>query len=106
MGKQEFQQYLSRRVLTKDGWSFFCRICGTYLPETDFYKSRSGNWGMDTRCKIHYTRKESDDGMDYLKLDALKEKDFIEAQKLLQRMGYKFGTDKSIHQQFLDKWQL
>ena len=61
---------------------------------------------MDTRCKIHYTRKESDDGMDYLKLDALKEKDFIEAQKLLQRMGYEFGTDKSIHQQFLDKWQL
>lgn len=106
MGKQQFQQYLSRRILTKDGWCFFCRICGTYLPETDFYKSKNSNWGIDTRCKLHYGKKETDDDMDYLKLDPLKEKDFIDTQKLLQKMGYKFGTDKSIHEQFIEKWQL
>lgn len=107
MAKKQFQQYLSRRVMSPDGWTFFCRICGNYLPETEFYKSKQSDWGIDTKCKLHYTKKDKDDDgeMDYLKLGPLKEKDFIDAQKLLTSMGYEFGTDKTIHQQFTEKWE-
>ncbi len=106
MGKKQFEQHLSRRVLTEEGWSFFCSICGCYLHESKFYKSKKTKWGIDNKCKEHYTRKEPDDDgeMDYLKLNPITESDFIETQKLLQRMGYKFGPDeKSVHDQFMDR---
>lgn len=108
MTKKQFQQYLSRRILGDNGFQYFCRICGEYKPETDFYKSKESIWRIDTKCKIHYTRKETDedDEMSYLKLNPLKENDFIETQKLLERMGYDFSTGESVHQQFMKKHKL
>lgn len=108
MTKKQFQQYLSRRILGDNGFQYFCRICGEYKPENDFYKSKESIWKVDTKCKIHYTRKEKDDDpeMDYLKLNPLKENDFVETQKLLERMGYDFSTGESIHDQFLKKHKL
>lgn len=108
MTKKQFQQYLSRRILGESGFMYFCRICGQYKPENDFYKSKEGGWGIDTKCKEHYTRKEENDDpeMDYLKLNPLKESDFIETQKLLESMGYDFSTGVSIHEQFLERHKL
>ena len=105
---KQFEQHLSRRILTDSGWEFFCRICGQYKPETDFYNSTKTKWGIDTKCKEHYTRKESDDDgeMDYLKLNPIKESDFIETQKLLERLGYTFNGEESVHQQFMKKHKL
>jgi hypothetical protein len=108
MGKNEFQKYLSRRMMGPEGWMFFCRICGTYLPESNFYKSRGTYWGLDTKCKIHYTKKDIDDdpSMNYLKLNPITEQDFVDTQKLLMKLGYTFESDESIHQQFMKKWGL
>lgn len=106
MGKQ-FEQHLSRRIMGEDGyWLYFCRICGTYLNEKQFYNSQKSKWGIDSRCKIHYkkTKEDIDPEMDYLKLDALTEEDFIETQKLLERMGYKFCEGcPSVHEQFMER---
>ena len=96
------EKYLSRRVLTPRGWEFFCRICGDYQPESQFYKKKNSKWGIAYSCKIHSTRKEKNDTgeMDYLKFDPLTESDFIGAKKLLQALGYDTNSDTPIHQQF------
>jgi hypothetical protein len=107
MKKKEFEQYLSRRIMTENGWEFFCSHCGCFKSENDFYKSNKTKWGIDNKCKIHYSRKDPDDDgeMNYLKLGPIKESDFIEVQKFLSRIGYKFGPDeKSVHEQFMDKY--
>ena len=109
MAKKHFQQYLSRRILLDNGsWGFFCRICGEYKPEVEFYKSKEGKWGLDSRCKMHYKRKEEDDDpeMDYLKLNPITEDDFIGTQKILERLGYEFGNGESVHNQFMKKHNL
>lgn len=107
MGKQ-FEKYLSRRILTDSGWEFFCRICGQFKPETDFYKSNKTKWGIDVKCKLHYGKKDPDDDgeMDYLKLNPIKESDFVETQKLLEKLGYRFDTNESVHEQFMRKHNL
>jgi hypothetical protein len=102
----EFEKYLTRRILGDNGFEYFCRICGTYLPEEQFYKSNKSPFKIDTKCKIHYKKKDVDDdgSMDYLKLDPIKEDHFIESQKLLERMGYKFGRNEDpIYVQFNKK---
>jgi hypothetical protein len=105
----DFDKYLNRRMITEHGMSYFCRICGTYKPETEFYTSKTGPFKIDTKCKEHYTRKEKDDSpeMEYLKLDTLKEIHFHQSQVLLQNLGYEFGPDKEpIHIQFNKKHNL
>lgn len=108
MAKKQFEQYLSRRMLGNDGgWVYFCRVCGLYLPESQFYKSKTTRWGLDSRCKIHHSRKDpADDGeMSYLKLNPITEDDFIGTQKILERMGYTF-TGQTVHEQFMNKHKL
>lgn len=102
---KQFQQYLSRRMMGENGWTYFCRQCGTYLPEKDFYKRKDMPWGMDASCKIHSKDKSSPDPeMDYLKLNALTEQDFIDTQNFLKKIGYCFGCGKTVHQQFMEKY--
>lgn len=106
MGQEQIHKHLKRRMLTELGWTYFCRICGEYKPETEFYKSKTGPFRIDTKCKLHYSKKEpNDDGsMDYLKLDPLNDEDFYGAQIVLERLGYKFGMDTPpIHIQFNQK---
>jgi hypothetical protein len=92
-------------MMTEDGWIYFCRNCGTYLPETNFYKSKTGPFKISTQCKLHYSKKdknESDDiEMEYLKLDPIQDEDFQGVQRLLETLGYEFGVDiPSVHIQF------
>jgi hypothetical protein len=95
MGTEQINSNLRRRMLTDEGWEYFCRNCGTYLPETNFYKSKTGPFKISTQCKLHYSKKTKDetDEMDYLKLDPLQDNDFYGTQDLLERLGYKFGVD-------------
>ena len=98
---------LNRRIWDKDkGVSYFCSICGQYKPEKDFYKSKRNSWGVETRCKIHFTKKDKDEDNDnsHLKFTRLEESDFIGARKLLQQLGY--DTSKDVHQQFKNKHKL
>lgn len=95
------EKYQSRRILTDKGWMFFCRICGDYQPESQFYKKKGSKWGLAHSCKIHSTRKGKDDkDMEHIKFDPLTESDFIESKKLLQRLGYDIHSDVPIHVQF------
>lgn len=97
----DLDKYLNRRIWTDGGIMYFCRICGKYLPQDQFYKRKDSKWGLDSKCKLHYKKmeKEDDDAeMDYLKLSPLKESDFIHATELLQLLGY--DTTKNIHEQF------
>lgn len=105
----EFDRYLKRRILTDEGWTYFCRICGTYKPQEDFYTRKTGNFRIDSRCKEHYTRKTDNDdpSMDYLKLDPLKENHFHQTQTVLQNLGYRFGpNEEPIFIQFKKKHNL
>lgn len=101
MAKKQFEQYLSRRMMGETGWVYFCRTCGLYLPEEQFYKSKDSKWGLDSRCKIHHSRRDPDDDgeMAYLKLNPITEQDFIDTQVLLEKLGY-FFTGETIHTQF------
>lgn len=78
MGKEQIEFNLKRRMLTETGWVYFCRICGNYLNEDQFYKSKSSPFKIDTKCRLHYTKKNVDDdsSMNYLKLDPLSDEDF------------------------------
>ena len=108
MAKKQFEYHLSRRMLGEQGgFNYFCRQCGLYLPEGNFYKSKDSKWGLDSRCKIHHSRKDEDDDgeMSYLKLNPITEEDFILTQQLLERLGYTF-TGQTIHEQFMIKHKL
>lgn len=107
-GKKKFELYLSRRIMGPNGWLMFCRLCGKYVDETQFYKKKGGKWGVDSKCKIHYTRTTEDDDpeMSYLKLDPIKESDFKNVQELLVSLGYSFDKGISIHEQFKNKHKL
>lgn len=96
MGKEQINRYLKRRMLGDDGFFYyFCRNCGTYLPEINFYKSKTGPFKISTQCKLHYSKKDKDesDETDYLKLDPIQDEDFQGVQMLLERLGYQFGID-------------
>jgi hypothetical protein len=92
----------------ENGWMFFCRLCGKYQPEEQFYKKKGGKWGLDSKCKIHYHRKDKDEDpeMDYLKLDPIREEDFKNTAELLCSLGYNFDNGISIHKQFCKKHNL
>jgi len=99
----QIEKNLKRRMWREDGIYYFCRICGDYLHESNFYKSNKGFFKIDTKCKLHYTKKDKDDDgeMDYLKLNPLTDDDFKGAQRLLEQLGYKFDMDSPpVHIQF------
>jgi hypothetical protein len=83
-------------MLTDDGFVYFCRLCGDYKPETEFYKSKDTHFGVSYKCKIHFkkTKQEDDDSMSYLKLQTITDSDFEQTQQLLENLGYKFGRDQ------------
>ena len=96
-------EYLKRRIWDKEkGVSYFCTICGEYKPESQFYKNKKTTWGIETRCKDHYIKKNKEDNSnDHIRFTRLYEKDFQGAKEILQRMGY--DTTRNIHQQFMEK---
>lgn len=106
MGQDKIQFHLKQRILTEEGWIYYCRICNKWYPEDNFYKSTKYRFGLNTKCKLHYNKKNEpiDKEMEYLKLNPIKDEDFIETQQFLEKLGYKFGEGElSVHEQFLKK---
>lgn len=104
------KELVNRRIWHAEwGLSYFCSICGEYLPEKNFYTSKRNKWGVETRCKLHFTKKDPDEDFDttHLKFSKVTEKDFIGAREILKSLGYD-TTDPhhSIHQQFMEKYKL
>jgi len=110
MGQDIINTNLRRRMLSEEGWVYFCRICGKYLPESEFYKSKAGGFGIQTKCKHHYKKNSVepyDPEMEYLKLQPIQDDDFYETQKLLESLGYEFGPGKEpVYKQFEKKHNL
>lgn len=103
------KQFLNRRIWdANNGVSYFCSICGAYKPEAQFYKSKRTKWGVDTKCKSHYTKRDvdRDKSNDHLKFNRLTESDFIGARHLLQRLGYDTSGSTSVYNQFINKHKL
>jgi hypothetical protein len=100
MGKTKIDSYLKRRMLTDNGWIYFCRLCGDYKPESDFYKSKHTHFGITYKCKLHYGKDKSnetpedDDIVSYLKLQKISDSDFEQTQVVLEKLGYRFGPNE------------
>ena len=99
-------EFLKRRIWDKEkGVSYFCTICGEYKPENMFYKNKKTTWGVETKCKDHYLKKDKiDPTNDHIKFTRLYDSDFEGAKKLLTDMGY--DTTKNVHDQFMKKYNL
>ena len=99
---------LSRRMMTDEGWVYFCNVCGEYKGKKQFYSRSKAPFKIDTKCKIHNKKQLEDDAeMKYLNLHGVRKEQFDEAQLVLERLGYLFCDGcPSVHQQFLKKHKL
>ena len=99
----KMQSYLNRRIWREDGTYYFCRLCGDYKHENEFYNSKQTHFGKTYKCKEHYKKDEvpQDRSMDYLNLNTITDEDFKGAQLLLSNLGYTFGPEsKPVWEQF------
>ena len=102
---KRFEQHLNLRIMGKDGWLYFCRQCGDYLPENQFHKRKGSTWGYNSSCKNHgqQVKSEYDPDMEYLKLNPISEADFIEVKQFLIKLGYCYDCGKTVHEQFMER---
>lgn len=96
MGSKKMQSFLNRRMLSENGWLLFCRLCGEYKLESEFYNSKTTPFGKTYKCKEHYQKSttETSDEFDYLKMNPISDKDFEGTEKVLKSLGYKIGPDE------------
>lgn len=90
-------------------WYLFCRACGDYKCETEFYNSKTGRFGKTYKCKIHYSKKTEpvDAEFKYLDLNPITDNDFIETERVLKLLGYQIGPNElPIWRQFEIKHKL
>ncbi len=109
MGEDRISRFQNRRLMTPDGWVYFCKLCGDYKPESEFYKNKAGHFGITYKCKEHYkiSKIKPDKSTEHLKLNKLTDEDFEQTQKVLERLGYEFGPNSlPVWQQFNKKHNL
>lgn len=103
------QTYLNRRIWREDGTYYFCRLCGDYKHETEFYNSKHTPFGKTYKCKIHYIKDKqpTDKSMDYLNMQTITDDDFNQAEEILKNLGYTFGVGQEpVWKQFNKKHNL
>ena len=90
---------LFKRLENRDGVNWcFCSGHSDWHPCDEFYLGKHGH-GYQYHCKP-YLNKIQHFGV------APKENDLVIAREMLSRMGYDINSDKTIHQQFLNKHDL
>lgn len=97
MTSERLNSLQNRRFISVDGsWHLFCRLCGEYKPEEEFYNSKTGRFGKTYKCKLHYSKSDEpiDSEFNYLNLSPLTDKDFQDTENLLKRLGYKVGPNE------------
>ena len=108
MGKT-MNSYLNRRIWKETGIFYFCRLCGDYKHEDEFYNSKQTPFGKTYKCRIHYIKDKEpkDNSMDYLNLQTISDDDFSQARLVLQNLGYTFSPDSPpVWEQFNKKHNL
>ena len=90
-----------------------CQHCKKELPVNEFWTIPTNPDGRDKRCKECrrklVVKNKRDNGVidvSRLRFDALVDEDYYQAYKFLERIGYDLESDKSIHEQFCDKYGL
>lgn len=96
MGNKKIESFLNRRMMTETGWLYFCRLCGEYKHESQFYNSKHTPFGKTYKCKVHYIKDKepADPEYDYLKMNPISDKDFVETERILKTLGYKIGPNE------------
>ena len=94
MGSKKIESYLNRRIWREDGTYYFCRLCGDYLHEREFYNSKDTPFGKTYKCRIHYSKNKEEDTeeFEHLKMNPIKDSDFEGAEQLLTNLGFTFGA--------------
>ena len=103
------QTYLNRRIWKEDGVYYFCRLCGDYKHEIEFYNSKHTPFGKTYKCKIHYIKNKEpkDTSMDYLNMKTITDEDFSQARLVLSNLGYTFAEgSEPVHIQFNKKYNI
>ncbi len=97
MSSNRIDRFLKKRIMGSDGnWRLFCRLCGEYKSENEFYNSKHTAFGKTYKCKIHYLKNDEpiDPEFDYLKMNPIKDEDFQQTEIVLQNLGYKIGPNE------------
>jgi hypothetical protein len=93
-----------------------CGACCKKLSIKWFYKNKSGKDGYDARCKIckklgkkiyrGEKKQKANRAYAHLSLFNPKKEDWIETFMFLKSIGYNLSSDKTIHEQFCEKYNL
>jgi len=84
-------------MIGSDGlWYLFCRMCGDYKPEYEFYNSKDTPFGKTYKCKLHYQKDQpkSDPDTEYLKLSTITDDDLAQTELFLKTLGYTIGPNE------------
>lgn len=107
MGRNKKPQ---KRILSEQGWLYYCSMCEGYKPETEFNQDKNRPFGVYYICKEHRKQNynkvnniDPNDNLNHIKLVFVTEQDEQMKHSFLSNMGYNTNTDKSVHQQFMDK---
>ena len=97
----------TKRIMSDEGWLYYCSQCEGYKPESEFNKDRNRPFNVYYICKDHrrenYREKngEPDKDLEHLKLVFVSQSDYDEKDRFLEALGYDLSKD--IHQQFLER---
>lgn len=95
MGNERIQRLQKRRILSDNGWLYFCNQCGDYKTEAEFYKSKSTPFGVTGKCRLHFKYEDpADPEFEYLKLNPITDEDLDQTKIVLEKLGFKFGPDQ------------
>jgi hypothetical protein len=102
--RQRLQGYIEKRILTEEGWLYFCSDCQDYHVESRFYRQTDRPYGIMGSCsqskKGQYDR-NPDKGLSHLKLGNISQDDIQGTIDLLETLGY--NTSGNVHEQFILK---
>lgn len=103
--KERLLGFSKKRILTEDGWLYFCVDCHDYHKWDAFYRNRDRPFGIMPTCSKSKKGKQtkSDPELAHLKLGNVTEKDIQATIDFLELMGY--DTTGNVHEQFLKKYE-
>ena len=90
-----------------------CKECKIEYPLNDFWRIPNSPDGYDRNCKVCrkkiVKKRNLENGimdLSHVRFNQLRDEDHYHSYKLLERLGYELESDKSIHEQFCEKYGL
>lgn len=105
--------FVQKRIMTDDGWRYFCCECNEYHHIDEFYKAPGRPFGIFSSCSKSKTKNKTraskkDQSLNsvdvsHLKLNKVQERDIENTIEFLEKIGY--DTTGNVHQQFMKKYE-